>query len=426
MRILVIGAGAREHALAWALAREADTHVIAAPGNPGIASVAQLAPVAANDIDGLLERARRDADLTVVGPEAPLAAGLVDRFVAAGCPVLGPTRAAARLETSKAFAKKFMERHRVPTARHAVCRTPDEARAAAAAFGVPVVLKADGLAGGKGVTVAEDAATVAAAIDAAMVRRVFGDAGTCLVLEEYLRGQEASFFVLCDGRRSVFLGTAQDHKRAFDGDRGPNTGGMGAFAPSVLIDADAQRLIERLIVDPVLAGMAEENMPFVGILYVGLMMTAEGPRVIEFNVRFGDPEAQVLLPSFDEPLGPWLAQAAAGRLPAGKPVHAAGCLVGVVLASEGYPGRFETGRPITGLERVADLRDVVVFHGGTALREGKLVTDGGRVLTVVGRDADLASARHRAYEGVDRVHFDGCHFRRDIASKAIPLLTPPA
>jgi phosphoribosylamine--glycine ligase len=420
MRILVVGSGGREHALCWALSRDPGVEVLAAPGNPGIAALARLHPVAAGDADGLLELAAREGvDLTVVGPEAPLAAGLADRFAAAGRLLLGPTRSAARLETSKAFAKAFMARHGVPTAGWRVCDTPEEARRAIDEFGVPVVVKADGLAAGKGVVVARSRAEAEAAADAALIERRFGEAGARLVIEECLAGREASYFVLADGERSVFLGTAEDHKRAFDDDRGPNTGGMGAFAPSPLVTPALRARIEREIVEPTLAGLREEGTPFRGFLYVGLMLTAEGPRVVEFNVRLGDPEAQVVLPGLDEPLAPRLAEAAAGRLSALPLRHGPSCHVGIVLASEGYPGPFERGRPIGGLDVVADRPDVLVFHAGTALRDGTLVTDGGRVLTVVGRGPDFASAASRAYEAAACIRFDGMHYRRDIGRKAL-------
>ncbi len=421
MKVLVVGAGAREHALAWALAGDGDvTEVLCAPGNPGTAQAARSVPVAPQDGDGLLALVRQErVALTVVGPEAPLAAGLADQFERANLPILGPTRAAAQLETSKAFAKAFMARHAVPTAAFRTCDSPEAARRAVAEFGFPVVLKVDGLAAGKGVVVAEDSATAEAAIEAAMVGGQFGEAGRRLVVEEFLRGQEASLFVLCDGRRGVFIGTAQDHKRVFDGDQGPNTGGMGAFAPSVLIDAASRARIERDIVEPVLAGMAAEGQPFRGFLYVGLMMTASGPTVVEFNVRFGDPEAQVVLPSIDGPLARHLVHAATGRLDGTAIRFHPQCLVGVVLASRGYPGDVVKGMPITGLEAAASVPDVLVFHAATTIREGRLVTDGGRVLTVVGRGDGYEAAMRRAYEGVGRISFDGCQFRSDIGRKAL-------
>ncbi|MGE3840346.1 MAG: phosphoribosylamine--glycine ligase [Vicinamibacterales bacterium] len=423
MRILVVGSGAREHALCWKFAQEPGvTAVLAAPGNPGTAELATNIDVGADAVDDLIRAVERERiDFTVVGPEAPLALGLVDRLASAGHLAFGPSRLAARLETSKAFAKEFMHRHGVPSARFVICHTPEEAHAAARRFGLPVVLKADGLAAGKGVVIAEDEAAVRQAIDAAMISRTFGSAGDCLVVEECLSGPEASFFVLCDGRRGVPIGTAQDHKRVFDGDRGPNTGGMGAFAPAVVLDASVSARIESDIVQPVLRGMASEGCPFVGFLYVGLMLTASGPRVIEFNVRFGDPEAQVVLPALAEPLANHLLAAASGRLDIDGLRRTNECVVGVVLASGGYPGVYERGHRIAGVDRAAQTS--LVFHAGTARRDGRLVTDGGRVLTVVGRGATYDDAMRQAYRAADCIDFQGRHLRRDIGRKALPQST---
>jgi phosphoribosylamine--glycine ligase len=421
MRALIIGSGGREHALAWRLSADPDVReVVCAPGNPGIAAAARLAPVQPTALDALVElvRAQR-VDLTVVGPELPLACGIADRFAHEGLPIVGPTRAAAQLETSKVFAKAFMARHGIPTARYRACTTPAEARAAVDDLGIPVVVKADGLAAGKGVVVATDRATAEAAIEAAMVGGQFGEAGRAVVVEECMTGEEASFFVLCDGVRGVPLGSAQDHKRVDDDDRGPNTGGMGAFAPSPRITTSMQARVLTEIVEPVLAGMSHEGRPFRGFLYVGLMLTPEGPKVVEFNVRFGDPEAQVVLPALDGPLARWLGDAAAGALPAAEPPTIRQPHVGVVLASGGYPGTFERDKPISGLERAQAMRDVLVFHAGTAMREGRLVTAGGRVLTIVGRGPDFASAIERAYAAASAVHFEGVHLRRDIGRRAL-------
>lgn len=416
MKVLVLGSGGREHALAWKLSREAGVaEVLCAPGNPGTAGCARNVA-----LDILSPRAVTDfvrahgVDLTVVGPEQPLAAGVADALRAAGAAVFGPSQAAARLETSKAFAKAFMERHGVPTARARICRTAEEAEAAVAEFGAPVVVKADGLAAGKGVTVAATRDEALGAIDAAMRQATFGTAGETLVVEECLTGPEVSFFVLCDGTRGLPLASAQDHKRAFDNDRGPNTGGMGALAPSPLVDQALSDRVMATIVDPVMRGMASEGMPFVGVLYCGLMLTPDGPRVIEFNVRFGDPEAQVVLPLLPGELAPLLLAAASGRLPEEPLPPPAGACVGVVMASGGYPGPMRTGFGISGLDEAGALDDVVVFHAGTKREDGRVVTAGGRVLTVVANGPSLAAARERAYQAVSRISFQDMHFRKDI------------
>ena len=423
MRVLVIGNGAREHALAARLAAERDiSELVCAPGNPGISSIARTVPADLSSPDALLAIAMREQiDLTVVGPELPLSLGVADRFVAERRMLVGPTAAAALLESSKAFAKAFMARHGIPTARFQTCDTLVAARAAvhSGEFGFPVVIKADGLAAGKGVVIASGPAEAEAALVASMSERRFGAAGARLVIEECLSGPEVSFFAMSDGARALPIGTAQDHKRAFDDDRGPNTGGMGAFAPSPLIDQTIHRSVVREILDPVIAGMAAEGHPFLGFLYVGLMLTAGGPTVIEFNVRLGDPEAQVILPLIDEPLLPLLVAAASGELRQSTCRLAEEKLVGVVLASRGYPESAESGRPITGVGESERLAGVSVFHGGTARRDGQLVTAGGRVLTVVGRGRDLPEAIACAYAGVERISFDGMQFRRDIGRSAV-------
>jgi phosphoribosylamine---glycine ligase len=425
MKILVIGSGAREHALAWKLSREPDVEaVICAPGNPGIASVARCLPADVSAPAELLAVAESQAvDLTVVGPELPLSRGVVDAFTAAGRAIVGPTRAAAALEWSKAFAKDFMARHRVPTAAFRVCESADDALATIrrGEFTFPLVLKADGLAAGKGVVIAEDASTAAAVVGAMMIDRRFGDAGSRVVLEEFLVGQEASYFVLADGTSFVQLGSAQDHKRIFDDDRGPNTGGMGAFAPSPLITEEMSRRVCDDIVAPVLAGMDHEGHPYRGFLYVGLMLTADGPKVIEFNVRFGDPEAQVVLPMLDEDLAWLLGEAATGALPSRPARFRREPHVGVVLAAGGYPDAPETGKAIAGIDAAGDVPGAIVFHAGTAKRDGRLVTAGGRVLTVVGRSTTYRDAIETAYTAASRIHFDGMQYRRDIGRKALTV-----
>ncbi len=424
MKILVVGSGGREHALVWTLGRNPSvSSVVCAPGNAGIARLARTVPVDAGDVDGLLDLAMREqVDLTVVGPELPLDRGIVDLFSSRGLRIFGPTAAAARLECSKVFAKDFMAKHGIPTARYRVC---DHAAAAQAMLdrgelGYPVVVKADGLAAGKGVVIAEDRAAADAAVAAAMEQRQFGTAGDRLVLEECLTGPEVSFFAISDGRRAIPTGTAQDHKRIFDGDQGPNTGGMGAFAPSPLVDAALSARIMRDIVDPVIAGMRSDGHEYRGFLYVGLMLTCDGPKVIEFNVRFGDPEAQVVLPSLAGELAPVLMSAARGELTVEGVDVRPEKYVGVVLASRGYPQSGPAGLPIAGVERADGREGVVVFHAGTASRpDGTVVTAGGRVLTVVAHAATFEGAIATAYGAVREIEFEGMQFRSDIGRKAV-------
>jgi phosphoribosylamine--glycine ligase len=423
MRILVVGAGAREHALCWRLSRDPTVdEVLCAPGNAGIARQFHTVAADSADPDMILALAERERiDLTIVGPEAPLARGIADLFEGRGRPIFGPRRTAAQLETSKAFAKEFMERHQVPTARYRVCAGADQAAAVirSGELGAAPVVKADGLAGGKGVIVADSASEAEEAVRALMVDRTLGDAGRTVVLEERLEGPEVSFFVVADGEYAVPLVAAQDHKRIFDGDRGPNTGGMGAFAPSPLVDGPLQNRILREVVDPVLQGLIQEGSPYRGVLYCGLMLTEQGPKVIEFNARFGDPEAQVILPMVTEPLVPLLWSAASGGLRSSRIAVSGQPHVGVVLAAAGYPGDVQTGARIDGLERVsAECPDVLVFHAGVRKEDGALVVGGGRVLTVVGTGPNFDAAIDRAYDAVARLSFPGMQYRRDIGRKA--------
>jgi phosphoribosylamine--glycine ligase len=423
MKILVVGGGAREHAFAWKLSRERTvTGVLCAPGNPGIGAVARCIPADPGNPAELLAIARRErVDLTVVGSEVPLSRGIADVFAADHRPIVGPSAAAAALESSKAFAKDFMARHRVPTARFRICDSADSARAeiARGEFGFPIVIKADGLAAGKGVVIAEDRAAADAAIHAAMVDRRFGAAGERIVLEEFLSGQEASYFVLADGTAFMPLSSAQDHKRIFDDDRGPNTGGMGAFAPSPLVTADVERRVIDEIVRPVLDGMQRDGRPYRGFLYVGLMLTADGPTVIEFNVRFGDPEAQVVFPMLDEDLSWLLGAAVTGVLPSRPARFRHEPHVGVVLAAGGYPDAVETGKTITGLDAAERVAGALVFHAGTARQDRRIVTSGGRVLTVVGRGPTYRDAIDVAYSAASHIRFDGMQLRTDIGRKAL-------
>ena len=421
MRILVLGGGAREHALCARLAAEPGvSHVICAPGNAGIARTITTAALDPLDTAAVIQFADGERiDLTVVGPEAPLANGLADRFEQEGRAIFGPTRGAAQLETSKAFAKDFMQRHAVPTARYRVCTSANDALGAirSGEFGDALVVKADGLAAGKGVVVASDRAMAEQAVTAAMVDKTFGAAGASVVLEELLTGPEVSFFVVANGEAYVPLLSAQDHKRIFDDDRGPNTGGMGAFAPSPLMNDALQSIIEREIVQPVLRGMAAEGNPFQGFLYCGLMLTPYGPKVIEFNVRFGDPEAQVVLPLLSGSLSRLLFEGPKPQAPSPKPRPVA---VGVVLAAHGYPGDVRTGDVIHGLEDVArDCPDVQLRFAGVKQQGDQLVTAGGRVLTVVATAPSFEIAIARAYEAASKIQFDGMQYRRDIGRKAL-------
>jgi phosphoribosylamine--glycine ligase len=423
MKVLVVGGGGREHALCWRLARDPTvTRVLAAPGNAGIARVAECRPVAAEDLDGQVALAEReDVDLVVVGPEAPLVAGLADRLRKHGRRVFGPSAAAARIEGSKAFAKRVMAARGVPTARSGTFEDVAAASAFVDELGGRAVVKADGLAAGKGVTVAGDRAAAVAAIEGCLVAGAFGDAGRTVVVEELLGGREISVFAVSDGKGNcALLDAAADHKRVGDGDTGPNTGGMGAYSPVPFLDRETATRI----LDTVIAPVVDELRPYRGVLFAGMMLTDDGPKVLEFNCRFGDPESQVLFPRMPGRLGALLHACATGRL-AHEAGHAGfddGAAVTVVMASGGYPGPYETGVPIRGVEEAEALEGVVVFHAGTARDErGRLVTAGGRVLAVTGTGATLARARERAYAGVERIRFDGAHVRRDIAAAVADL-----
>lgn len=420
MRILVVGGGGREHAIVWKLAQSPQVEKIyCAPGNPGIAALAQCVDIAADDVPALTTWAREQRpDLTVVGPEKPLALGLADALHDVGLAVFGPSRAAAALESSKAFAKQLMRRCGIPTA---AFRTFDDAAAALAYVReapAPLVVKADGLAAGKGVVVAMTRQEAEHAVRAIMEERVFGAAGGRVVVEEYLSGEEASVLAFCDGETVVPMLAAQDHKRVDDGDRGPNTGGMGAYAPApVVTPAIAQQVQEKILL-PAVRAMQETGRPYRGVLYAGLMITEAGPRVIEFNVRFGDPETQAVLPLLDGDLAQIMLSCATGRLDPAAVRWRAGSAACVVMTSRGYPGRYDTGVPITGLD-AATATGALVFHAGTAQRGGQVVTAGGRVLGVTAVAPDIAAAVQAAYRGVGCIHFDGAHFRRDIAWRAL-------
>jgi len=420
MRVLLVGSGGREHALAWKLAqspRLSELH--AAPGNPGIGRLATLHPVELTDPEGMTELATRLAvDLVVVGPEAPLADGLADRITDAGLRCFGPSAAAARLESSKAFAKSVMQAAGVPTARAIVCDTVAAAQAAIAEMGGRVVIKADGLAAGKGVTVCDSAADAQAAAEGCLVGGDFGAAGRRVLVEERMEGEELSLLALCDGERVLPLAPARDHKRALDGDAGPNTGGMGAFSPVPDVGADLVEEILATVHRPAVNELARLGTPFRGCLYAGLMLTAAGPRVIEFNVRFGDPEAQVILPRLDADLLDLLDRAATGSLAGAVAPGTSDACVSVVVAAEGYPEAPVAGAAISGLPAAEALEDVTVFHAGTAESAGTLVAAGGRVLDVTACGRDFAEARRRAYAAVGLIHLEGSMHRTDIALRA--------
>jgi phosphoribosylamine--glycine ligase len=426
--VLVVGAGAREHALAWRLAASPSvSEVLAAPGNPGIEQVAETVPdVAAGDTEALLGLAeRRRVDLTVVGPEAPLVAGLAGRFAARGMAVFGPSASAARLEGSKAFAKDLCERHGIPAARSWACTEVDQAFDALDRLPGPYVVKADGLAAGKGVTVTESIAEAREAVRDSLLRRAFGDAGATVLVEEYLEGEEVSAMALTDGSAVAPLALAQDFKRALDGDRGPNTGGMGAYSPLPHVDTRARTQIDDILAGTVRA-LRDDGIDYRGVVYAGLMLTADGPKVLEFNCRFGDPETQVLLPRLASDLGAALRACATadGSLATSPPAWSGDACVAVVLASGGYPGPFETGIEIEGLSEAAGRPGVEVFHAGSIRRGGRVVTAGGRVLTVAARGPDLAAARTSAYAACGTIRFDGMVFRHDIASAAVAAGVP--
>jgi phosphoribosylamine--glycine ligase len=416
MKVLVIGSGGREHALCWKLRQSPLlTELYCAPGNPGIASIADCLPRGAEEVHALADFAvELGIDLTVVGPELPLTLGLVDEFESRKLRIFGPRRAAAELEGSKVFAKEFMARHGLPTAEFVIARDRAEAANAADRFGLPVVLKADGLAAGKGVVVATSADEVDRALTLFFDERRFGVAGDQVVVERFLVGEEVSFLALADGERLLPFATARDYKRLLDDDRGPNTGGMGAHSPSGLLpSAQAADVLER-VMRPALAGLAAENRRFRGVLYAGLMLTAEGPKVLEFNVRFGDPEAQALLLRLEDDLLPLLAAGATGSFPVARLHFRKEASAVVVLASEGYPEKPVRGTPIDGLEAAAAVPGAIVFHAGTARADEQLVTAGGRVLNVGATGPDLATALRTAYSAAAQVRYPGRQMRSDI------------
>jgi len=417
MKILVIGSGGREHALAWKLGRSPDAECIfCAPGNAGTAEIAENVSIAAGDLQALVQFARDNRiDLTVVGPDDPLAAGIVDFFNAEKLRAFGPTKSAARVEASKIFAKELMRAQKIPTAEARTFSDSSEALHYCERVKFPVVIKADGLALGKGVIIAPDAATARSTINEMMNQGRFGDAGRRIVIEDFLRGTECSLHALVDGSCYRLLESARDHKRALDGNQGPNTGGMGAFSPANNWNKELQSKFETEIMQPLLRGLLQEGITFHGLLYPGLIITSEGARVLEFNCRFGDPETQVLLPRMKSDLLPLLEATIDGNLSKCAIDWDTRAAVTVVLASGGYPDKYEAEKTISGLDDAAKLKDVQIFHAGTKRADGEVKTAGGRVLAVTALGLTLEAARARAYEAVSRIHFENCHYRRDIA-----------
>jgi phosphoribosylamine--glycine ligase len=429
MRILVVGNGGREHALVWKIRQSPLVkEVYCAPGNAGIAEMADCVPIDTSNIVEVADFAQSiKADLTVVGPELPMVLGICEEFARRGLAIFCPSRAAAEIEGSKVFAREFMTRHNIPSPRYEVCQTLEEAQAFVdrKPFGFPFVVKADGLAAGKGSVVVDDAAEAHNVIGQMMGDKKFGTAGSKVVMEEFLPGEEVSFLVFSDGAKVVPMVSVQDHKRALDGDKGPNTGGMGTVSPATNLSLDVHKQIMQEIILPTIAGLASEGRRYQGVLFAGLMMTESGPKVLEFNARFGDPETQVIMARMRSDLVPVLEQVAAGQLKETKIDWAKEPAVCIVVAAKGYPDTPETGKPVKGLETLAGENDVVVYHAATANRDGHVTTVGGRVLGVTALAANLDAAVARAYEAVGRISFDGMFYRKDIGQRALARLHAP-
>jgi phosphoribosylamine--glycine ligase len=421
MKVLVIGSGGREHALVWKLRQSPRvSHIYCAPGNGGICEEAECVAADIKSLPSLISvAAQLQPDLTVIGPELPLTLGVVDEFNRRGWRIFGPSQAAAQLEASKSFAKQFLQRHHIPTAPYAICNSPEEVRDALGHFHTPVVVKADGLAAGKGVVIAKTKDEAIAVAGEMLSGKMLGQAGARVILEECLQGDELSFLVFSDGERVAPLVAAQDHKRLDDGDTGPNTGGMGAYSSPAIIDDKMRDWLVNHIARPVVAGMKAEGNEFKGVLYCGLMMTARGPMVLEFNCRFGDPETQPILMRLESDLVEAIEASIEGRISEGDFRWSNDASVCVVMASGGYPGTFDSGKKIGGLEQAALMPGIKVFHAGTTRRDGSYYTSGGRVLGVTARASDLASAVKRVYEAVSVIGFEGAHYRKDIAARAL-------
>ncbi len=419
MKVLVVGGGGREHALVWKIAQSPKvSQIFCAPGNAGISKLAQCVPIGAEDITALADFAQREEiDLTVVSPEAPLCAGIVDEFQRRGLRIFGPTKSAAEIEGSKVFCRQLLAKWRIPSPKFAAFDDPNEAKSYIRRQGAPIVVKADGLAAGKGSIVCATLDEALRAVDRIMVEREFGDAGKRIVVEEFLIGREASVMVFTDGRTVKPMLPSRDHKRLLDNDQGPNTGGMGAYCPVPDIDASLYDEIVETIMKPTIAALAAEGRPYKGVLYGGLMLTKEGPKVLEFNCRFGDPETQAVLPLLDADLVDICEAVIDERLHEVDVRWKDGACICVVMASAGYPGAYEKGKVITGIEEAEGEEGVIVFHAGTAMKDGQLVTSGGRVLGVTAIGRDFAEAVERVYKAVSKIHFDGAHYRRDIRPK---------
>jgi phosphoribosylamine--glycine ligase len=422
MRILVIGSGGREHALVWKIAQsKLCDKLFCAPGNGGISKIAECIDIKADDVSGLLEFARKEKiDLTVVGPEKALSLGIVDEFTKAGLKIFGPTQKAANLEASKVFSKELMAKYNVPTADFKVFDSPDAAKKYIESFGAPCVVKADGLAAGKGVVVAKTVDEAKAAVTSMMEDKVFGDAGKKIIIEECLEGQEASILVITDSQEVLALASAQDHKRIFDNDQGANTGGMGAYSPAPIVTADILKEVMNKIIYRTIDGLAKEGIEYRGVLYAGVMLTKNGPKTLEFNVRFGDPETQAILPRLKSDLVEVMLATSVGKLSKLRILDwERQVCVCVVCAAGGYPGNYETGKEISGLDDAGKMKDVVVFHAGTKKSGDKILTSGGRVLGVTGLGATVNEAINKTYAAVSKINFEGMHYRKDIGAKAL-------
>jgi phosphoribosylamine--glycine ligase len=419
MKILIVGGGGREHALAWKLSSSPLVEKIyAAPGNTGISKLGECVEIASEDLSGLANFAEKNSiDLTVVGPELPLTLGIVDAFEKRNLRIFGPTRKAAMIEGSKVFAKEFMKKYHIPTASFRIFERSDEAIDFVKSSDTPMVIKADGLAAGKGVLIIGDVNSGISAIQKIMVDKIFKDAGNKVVIEDFLEGEEATILAFTDGKTVLPMPSSQDHKKIYDGDRGPNTGGMGAYAPAPIVDDKMIKLIYDEILEPTIVGLEREGSIFKGVLYAGLMLTDRGPRVMEFNCRFGDPEAQVILPLLESDLAEIFMSIIEGDLSLEEVKWTQDFAVCVILASAGYPGKYERGKQIFGLDKTENTKDILIFHAGTKQERGRLLTNGGRVLGITAVDQNVQKAIHKAYATVEKIRFDGIQFRRDIGHR---------